>query len=1193
MFLTFFKNEVINGFKRPMVYIFFVVMALLVFGAVASDVVQIGGAVGNVKENSPFVLANYVTTLSIFGLLIAAAFFNNAALRDYKHEFNEILFTAPLSKFGYFFGRFCGALVLACVPLLGVYFGMLVGIGLGVPLGWIQPDKVGPLYFGAYINTFFLFVVPNMLMAGAITFALANKWKNTVISFVGIIVVMMGYIISGTLLSDIENEVIGALSDPFGIRTYSIVTKYFTPAEKNTVIPAFEGLLLTNRLIYISFSAVVLLISYFSFSFSIQSSGKKKKAVKENDDKAKESFVLPQLHQAFNRTTSIAQFKSFFIVDLVSMIRSTTFIILFFFMLVLTMGNLSGGFEYFGLQSYPVTYKMVDVVGAGSSLFVIIVLVFFSGELVWRARESKVSEVIDATPHSSMPALIAKTLALFVLACGLYLFNVLVGMGYQLMNGYTKFELDVYLGEFLFNYLPLYLVTCTLLVFIQVIVNHKYIGYFVSVLYLFVIDLLWLVFDVNSNMVSVGSTPSMQYSDMNGFGPAVTSGLWFNAYWAAFGILLLLVAGIFMRRGKVSGKEIWKVAGKNFNGPYKKFIIGAGALWVAIGVFVFYNVHILNETTNSDTQEQQVVDYEKKYKKYENVAMPKLAGANYFIDIFPQERNVEAEVEILLVNTNEVAIDSIHFTISDTWNHQILIDGSEQVFADDELGYQIYQLASPMEPGDTLEMKVTAAYITKGFENEVSNLSVIENGTFLNNFDILPTLGYSSRFELSNKDKRKEFELPEKVRTPLLVEDCGPLCDVNYLTAGTSDWVNVETVISTSSDQLAIAPGSLKEEWKEGDRNYFKYVVDHPSQNFYSFISARYEVARKKWNGIDIEIYYDQKHTYNIDMMLDAVENSLKYYTENFGPYYHKQARIIEFPRYATFAQAFPGTMPYSESFGFIINLEDETDNNVIEAVIAHEMAHQWWAHQEVSADMQGGTMLTESFSEYSALMVMKQSTDRVRMKEFLKYDMNRYLQGRSAETVKELPLYKVENQGYIHYGKGAVILYALQDYIGEDAVNSALRNFLNDFKYTTPYPTSLDFLTYLEPQVPDSLNFLIDDWFKKITLYDNRLKNAEVTELDNGKFEVSMDIEAYKIEADTLGNETRVAWKDWVDVGFFADDAEEELIFEKRVKFDTTNFTLSFELDQKPAKAAIDPRRILIERVYSDNIKRVSDTED
>jgi aminopeptidase N len=282
--------------------------------------------------------------------------------------------------------------------------------------------------------------------------------------------------------------------------------------------------------------------------------------------------------------------------------------------------------------------------------------------------------------------------------------------------------------------------------------------------------------------------------------------------------------------------------------------------------------------------------------------------------------------------------------------------------------------------------------------------------------------------------------------------------------------------------------------------------------------------------------------------------------------------------------------MPYSEAFGFIIDLENEDKNNVVDAVIAHEMGHQWWAHQEVSANMQGGTMLTESFSEYSSLMVMSEETSPLKMKDFVKYDMDRYLSGRSSETIKELPLYKVENQGYIHYGKGAVILYALQDYIGKEKVNNALRNFLDEYRYSTPYPTSLDFLRYLEPEVPDSLSYLIDDWFKEITLYDNRLTNASVETLANGKFKVTMDIEAYKIKADTIGNETRVDINDWIDIGIYADTEESDLILEKRVKFKESNFQLTFEVDRQPIKAAIDPRRILIERVYTDNVKRLEE---
>jgi len=325
-------------------------------------------------------------------------------------------------------------------------------------------------------------------------------------------------------------------------------------------------------------------------------------------------------------------------------------------------------------------------------------------------------------------------------------------------------------------------------------------------------------------------------------------------------------------------------------------------------------------------------------------------------------------------------------------------------------------------------------------------------------------------------------------------------------------------------------------------------------------------------------------------MMLEAIQKSLKYYTENFGPYYHKQARIIEFPRYSTFAQAFPGTMPYSESFGFITNLEDTTKNNVIDAVIAHEMAHQYWAHQVIGADMQGSTMLSESFAEYSSLMVMKQENSPVQMKDFLKYDLQRYLRGRSRESEKELPLYKVENQGHIHYGKGAVILFALQEYIGEDKVNTALKNFLDAYKYQEPpYPTSQDFMRYLKPQIPDSLQYLIKDWFEQITLYDLRMAEANYTKTNDGKYDVKVELIAKKTKADSAGAVEEIPIADWVDVGFYKDRDEKELFFRKRIYIDTENTNLQFTLDTIPAKAAVDPLRILIDRVSDDNRKAVT----
>jgi hypothetical protein len=1188
MFKTFFLAELKYVLRQPMIYIFLTLITLLVFGASASDNIVIGGSVGNVFRNSPHIITIYTTIMTIFGLLMATAFFNNAALKDHNNGFNEILFSTPLSKAGYFFGRFFGALVLSTIPMIGVFIGLIAGSLLAPAFGWIDADRFGDFYLETFVNNYFLFILPNMFFAGTIIFAMANKWKNTVISFVGSLVIIIGYIVSGTLMSDIDNETIAALTDTFGIRAYSIYAKYFTAIEKNTLSPGFNGLLLLNRIIWIASGFVILIGSYFTFSF--QEKNKKGKAAIDGDSKKnKVKFYLPKLHPVFNRNTDWIQFKSFFYTNFLSIVKSVTFKILFLFSAIILISNLVGGFEYYGLQSYPITYKLIDLINDASGIFVLIILVFFSGELIWRDRDSKINEVVDATPHTSFISLSAKALSLVAITSLIHFFFIAISIFYQLVNSYTRIELDVYFLNFLYSDFMMYLIWSGVMIMIQVLMNNKYIGYFVSIAVIFLWSLVLMAVDIQTNMLSIGAGPSVMYSDMNGFGPGLKGALWFNLYWVLFTILSILVAGALWNRGSNSSlMERIKVAKNQVPTSYRKVMVVVLILWIGVAGYVYYNTQILNTYKTSDQEEEMMVEYENMYKKYENVDLPKITDAKYFIDIFPSERDVNVKAILELTNETNSSIDSLHFSVDEKWLPEFKIPNSKLVYEDKKLGYLIFQLEKPLATGKSIDIEISTKYITKGFENGRGNTNIVKNGTFLNNMEILPSLGYSPSYEINDKNTRKKHGLKPKERMPELPETCNEYCMANYLSDGHSDFINVETIISTSSDQTAIAPGSLLRKWEDNGRTYYHYKVDHPSQNFYSFVSAKYEVAKRKWKDVDIEVYYDKKHSVNVEMMMDAVQRSLEYYTENFGPYYHKQCRVVEFPRYASFAQAFPGTMPYSESMGFIIDLEDEGENNFIAAVIAHEMSHQWWAHQVVGANVQGATLMSESFAEYSSLMTIKHLTKTpMQMREYTKYDHNRYLQGRSSETVKELPLYKVENQMYIHYGKGAVILYALQDYIGEDKVNLAMQNFLEEFKYQKPpYPISHDFLKYLEIQIPDSMNYLIDDWFKEITLYDNRLIDATYRELVNGKFEVSMNIESYKIKADSLGNETIVPMNDWIDIGAFSDDDEEDLIFQKRVKINNPEMNFKFIVNTKPARVGIDPRHLLIDRVFDDNTK-------
>jgi len=1190
MFLEFFKKEIFTALKRPMIYIFFFLVGLLVFGAVVSDNVQIGGSIGNIYKNAPTVVATFVSILNVFGLLFATAFFNNAALRDYKYGFNEILFSAPINKSGYYFGRFMGAWLLSTLVMTGIYFGVVVGTFVGPAMNWISPERVGPIPWKSFFSTYFIFTVPNMFIAGTIIFALAAKFKSTIISFVGTLLIIIGYIVALNLSSDIDNEGLAAIADMFGVRPYNLDIKYFTPVERNTISPSLTGYMLWNRLLWMGVGLSILALSYFTFSF--QTKNKKIKKAKESTASSEQHFLKPTLSLA-QTGNAWQHFWSFFKINFLSIFKNNIFVILLLFSIILLIANLSGGFEYFGLKSFPVTYKMIDQIGGVSSLFIFIILVFFSGELVWRDRDSHINEVIDGTPHNSVISLFAKTLSLIFLASIMHLTLIGISMLYQTIMGYTNFELGVYLTDFFYNGLLLYTILAGVLVAIQVFINQKYIGYFASILLLFAVDLVLVMLEVESSMLSFASTPSIRYSDMNGFGPGLLGKQWFSAYWILMAIVALLFAGLVWPRGTNSLlKNRFSIGKKTLGIGYTGTLGFFSLAWLAVTGFVYYNTQVLNPYKTSKEFELMQVDYEKKYKKYENTVSPKITDAVYHIDIFPKERDVKVVADVRLKNKSSELIDTIHFTINKDYHHEIVIPNASLSFADEASGFQSFALGKPMLPGDSLDIKINGAYLSNGFENNRPSTNVIENGTFFNNQSMMPAIGYSQNFEIGNKNKRRKYELPERKRMPELQDECSQLCMNNYLTDGTADWVNVETYISTSEDQVAIAPGSMVSKETVGGRNKYHYKVDHPSQNFYAFISARYEIAKRKWNGIDLEVYYHQGHERNVELMLDAIQKSLEYYTTNFGPYYHKQARIIEFPRYSNFAQAFPGTMPYSESFGFIIDLEEEEGehkNNVIDAVIAHEMGHQYWAHQVIGANMQGSTMLSESFSEYSSLMVMKKETSPLDMKDFLKYDMNRYLRGRSSESDKEVPLHKVEDQGHIHYGKGAVILYALQNYIGEDKVNAALKGFLDEYAYKEPpYPTSNDFMRHLEPQVPDSLQYLIDDWFKSITLYDLRMDEAKATKTDNGKYSIDVDIIAKKMKADTIGNVEDVLVGDWVDIGFYSDSDEEDLMFSERVYIDQEEVSLTYQLDSLPKKAAIDPYRLLIDRVYKDNRKTV-----
>jgi aminopeptidase N len=216
--------------------------------------------------------------------------------------------------------------------------------------------------------------------------------------------------------------------------------------------------------------------------------------------------------------------------------------------------------------------------------------------------------------------------------------------------------------------------------------------------------------------------------------------------------------------------------------------------------------------------------------------------------------------------------------------------------------------------------------------------------------------------------------------------------------------------------------------------------------------------------------------------------------------------------------------------------------------------------------------------------MVMKASFGPGQMKRFLRHELNGYLQGRAMERKKELPLVRVENQAYIHYQKGSLVFYALQDAIGEHNVNRALSALLAKHAFRgPPYPTSLDLIAELRKVTPPEQQGLITDLFETITLYENRALEASARPLAGGRHEVTLKVSAKKLRADEQGAETEVALNEEVQLGVLGEDGKPLLLERRRLR--AGEQVVKLTVTGKPKRAGIDPLNMLIDRKPDDNV--------
>jgi hypothetical protein len=971
------------------------------------------------------------------------------------------------------------------------------------------------------------------------------------------------------------------------------------------MLPDFAGLLLYNRLVWLAIAVVFLAVTYATFRFADEGMSKRErkrqKLMEGGNASVAETAGSPATRDGdplpspqFGRAASRAVLWLRTKFEIKQVVVHWAFPVLMAFGLYTTFFALSTQRNPDGQPTYPTTLSLIPEIAEAFQVIPLIIALYYVGELVWRERDRRVHEIIDASAIPNWAYVVPKTMAITIVLMATLLTTVVASIIIQLSLGYTHLELGKYVLWYVLPTTWDLVLLAAMAIFIQSLSPHKAVGWGIMILLYVALEMPELKGLVEHNLLRYGDSPPLLLSDISGAGSSWRAAWTFRLYWAAFALLLLLGAHLLWRRGtEIRLKPRLANGRRRLAGAPGWLAAAALMTFIGTGAYAYYNTNVLNEYRNAAAAAEHAAVLERRYGKYLGMPQPLVVGMTIDVALYPEERRAVTKGSYRLRNESSQAIPEIHLRVLDD-DLELLsttVEGGRLTVDDRRFRYRIYRLDRPMQPGEERSLTCDTRYHPRGFRNSLQNVRIVENGTLLHDSQLMPNVGMSYAGLMPDSAKRRKYGLKGEIRLPKLEE-----IEATAKPNGGRGWAMADVTISTAADQTPLSAGNKVSDVTRGGRRTARFVSRVPIRPDFAVLSARYAEKHRKHAGVDLSVYYHPAHAWNVDRMLDAMAVSLDYYQANFGPYQFDHARIVELPSHWKGAQAFAGTMPYSENAGFVSDYTVPETMDFVGGMTAHEVAHQWWAHQVANAEMEGALVLNETLAQYSALMVIKKTRGADQVRRYLLYDLDDYLVGRAMDSSDETPLARVLGQSYIAYRKGALVMYLLQERLGEEAVNRALRSVVERYKFKgAPYPRSLDVVAALraEAQTTEDQNLITDLW-ERITFYDLRVVEPTAVQRADGKWDVTVPVVARKMYADGQGATTDAPLNERSEVGLFTEkpgrDAFDsgDIVMMERQPITSGKQVLKFVTAKRPLYAGVDPYNFYIDRKPGDNLALV-----
>lgn len=1037
----------INSYTRGL-FIYITFLSLLIIGLFTGNQFHLSAGNG-VYLNSPYTIGFMLGMLSLAIIFLATIFSSQLLFKEWDTRFDLIVFSTSITKRGFATGRFLSFFTLTFTSFLLVAAGFAIGQNIRTS----QEIQSG-INMIHYLYPLLVFGMFNSLLTCSILYFIAWTTRKKLLVAVGGLLLYVLYMVvllftnspfmAGSLPQSIEAQQISALADPFGISAYFLNSKDFTVQQRNTIMVPFSGYFLLNRLIVLSLSALFILSGYkfLPFTGKKQESASRKQVQTIEKEIYQDNSLYVYATPRFNFFTKWRSVLSFVSTDLTYILKSTalaaTSILLLFFVGMEVYAEIEKGIRL--PQKYASSGLIAVSISENFHFLGLLLSAYFVNDICWRSK-SAVFSILENTTFYATSKLIGHGVSAGILLLYFTILLVVQGLLFQFFYDYPNIDANAYWGVFVFNTFPLLLFTGFLLL-VNDWLRNRYIALALSIL-----AAVLSAGPVSKKLLSlpllrIFTGYSGPYSDFNGYGIYLSS---FVQRWM-FGVCIIGVLGLIHHIIK--------------NRSLKLSTLICTATLTITGLFLgkaFLKGYVPESKL---AQLNAAVQYENKYRRYRHIPQPTITDVKTRIDLYPSQNAYSVDGTYLIKNQTGQAVDKILVGFNEDF--RILQAGYSSTQETINIDAPISELVlkHPLQPNDSAKIHFKMSYHWLALNGHQSFNAIVENGSFMRISRYYPQLGYQPQYEIQDSAQRKRYALG--AATPVKKLDEPRLAE--------NDFIHLDMLISTTQDQTAIGTGELVKQWRENNRNFFHYKTKVAIPFRFALSSATYRMKSTVHKEIKINVLFNAKHPENVEHLINNTKLALDYCRDNFGPYPFKSITFAEISSFTKgfAATAYPAVIFMTENVVFHANIKADKQQDVINELAGHELSHLWWGTNQISPDdREGAPMLTETLAMYTEMMLYKKMYGREKMMERVKVHQQIYDEQKGFAMPQ--PLYKVTDENtHISYSKGAVAMVQLSDLIGEEKVNSALRNFLQSHKYPHEKPVTTDlideFLKISEP---------------------------------------------------------------------------------------------------------------------------------